>query len=134
MAISSFLIVVLIALVLGIIGVVFIRKTQTKTLELRAQRRELIRRSEVVNLPRMLQALGIGIGRYFYQMPPKDIEQSVENCESCKSIDPCNQKLRIPELNPDDIGFCPSKENLSQFSRARRIRGDQQPIPPVDSH
>ena len=89
---------------------------------LREKRRELIQRSEAINLPKMLQALGIGVGRYFYKVPPGDIEKSVENCESCESENDCNEKLRIPELNPDDVDFCPSRDQLSQYSRAKRKR------------
>ncbi len=124
MAFSSFLIVVLIAFCLGIIGVISVKRSQSKTQELREKRRELIQRSEAINLPKMLQALGIGVGRYFYKVPPGDIEKSVENCESCESENDCNEKLRIPELNPDDVDFCPSRDQLSQYSRAKRIRGE----------
>ncbi len=102
---------------------IFIRKSHSDTQKIRDQRRDLLFRMESLRLPKMLQALGIGFSKYFYSVSIDDIEKCVIQCESCETIDQCDVKLKIPELNPEDVAFCPSKDHLSEFSRAKRIRG-----------
>lgn len=122
MSFSSFTLVMLSVLAVAILGVFYVRKTHVNALQLREQRRELLKKVESQPLPRMLQALGIGIGRFFYQQPVQAIQESLTHCETCNTKIECEQKLRIPELNPEDVEFCKNKGFLSQFSRATRIR------------
>jgi len=70
----------------------------------------------------MIQALGIGLGSYFYKRPLHEIEKNIEACETCQSKQLCDKKLKIPELNPGDIEFCPSCERLAPFSREMRVK------------
>ncbi len=122
MTFSSFIIVIFLALIGAISGVLYIRKTHKNTLQKRETRKQLLERAKFLPLPKMLQALGIGLGNYFYKVPLDEIDQCITHCETCSTIDQCHEKLKIPELNPGDIEFCSNKEHLSQFSRENRIR------------
>lgn len=125
MAFSSFTIVMLSALAVGLMGIMYVRRTHRDALKLRDTRRDLLKKVESQPLPRMLQALGIGFGRFFYKLPVDSIQNSIAHCETCTTKTECDQKLKIPELNPEDIEFCNNREYLSQFSRAARIRNQQ---------
>lgn len=122
MSFSSFTLVMFCALAVAVVGVLYVRRTQLNALQLREIRKDLIKRAESQPLPRMLQALGIGIGRFLYRQPVDAIRHSIIHCETCATKNECGQKLKIPELNPEDVEFCKNQEYLSQFSRASRIR------------
>jgi hypothetical protein len=123
MSLSTFIAVMATAFVLALAGVVYIKVSHRNLLKKRTERRELMARAQKLQLPQMLQSLGIGIGRYFYKMPLPDLNDSIVLCENCSAAEQCKQKLRIPELNPEDVEFCPNLNYLDQHSRARRIRG-----------
>lgn len=123
MEITSFTVVILIAIAVAIGGVLYVLRSHRKALNERSTRREMLKSVESTPLPRMLQALGIGFGRYFYKEPIGDVSESIRLCETCSSINECRDKIAIPELNPEDIEFCPNKDHLSSHSRAQRIRG-----------
>jgi hypothetical protein len=122
MTLTSFLIAMSAALILAIVGVIYVRSIHKNTSSNREKRKELIHRAGPLRLPRMMQALGIGLGRYFYKGSLHDIEKNLDDCESCESTKLCDEKLKIPELNPGDIEFCPGRERLAPFSRERRIK------------
>jgi hypothetical protein len=119
MSLSTFIAVMATAFVLALAGVVYIKVSHRNLLKKRTERRELMARAQKLQLPQMLQSLG----RYFYKMPLPDLNDSIVLCENCSAAEQCKQKLRIPELNPEDVEFCPNLNYLDQHSRARRIRG-----------
>ena len=123
MPFTSFIVVIFLALAFAVLGVIYIRKIHKNTHRRREIRKNLLHRIESLRLPRMQKALGIGFSNYFYKAPIKEIEECVILCETCLLTELCDEKLRIPELNPCDIDFCPNQEHLSQFSRAKRIPG-----------
>ncbi len=103
-------------------GVFYVQRTHKKNFENRQIRRDLAHRMSGQRLPKMLQALGIGLSTYLYKAPLKQVDQVIKNCENCEATDKCDEKLKIPELNPEDIDFCPSRDALAQYSRSRRVR------------
>ena len=113
------------ALAVGLIGIFYVRRTHLAAIKLRNSRRDLLKKVESQPLPKMLQALGIGFGRFFYKLPVDAIQNSITHCETCTTKTECAQKLKIPELNPEDVEFCKNREYLSQFSRASRIRNQK---------
>jgi len=121
-SLSSFLFTLLAALILSVLGMLYVRSTHQSTRLMREKRRAIIIRAEQLRLPKMMQALGIGLGRYFYKADFHDIEKNITDCETCSSTKRCDEKLKIPELNPVDIGFCPCRERLAPFSRETRIK------------
>ncbi len=122
MTITSFLFALFAAFILAILGMLYVRSVHKNTLARRLKRKELIRKVEHLRLHRMMKALGVGLGSYFYRVPLKEIEKNIAGCESCSSTDLCDEKLKIPELNPGDVEFCPSLEQLEPFSRESRIK------------
>lgn len=122
MSLTSFIVAIFTTISLAIIGVIIVRSIQKKTHEKWEIRKELIRRAEKLRLPRMMQALGIGLVGYFYKVSTEDLEKNVENCENCSFTEECDEKLKIPELNPADIEFCPGRDKLAPFSRETRIK------------
>lgn len=122
MTLTSFSIVMFSAFAVAVLGVLYVRRTHMNALQKREKRRELLKKIESLPLPKMMQALGVGIGRFLYQLPVETIEDSIANCETCSTTKECEQKLKIPELNPEDVEFCNNLQYLSKFSRASRIR------------
>jgi hypothetical protein len=125
MTFSSFNFTVFVAITLTALGVVYIRKIQQTTQQRREKRTQLRQRIESLHLPKILQALGIGFGNYLYKVPLDEIDECVSICEDCPSVVLCDETLMIPELNPDDIDFCPNQQHLSQFSRASKIHSQK---------
>ncbi len=125
MIFSSFNFVVLIAFTLALLGAMYIRRVQQSSQQRREMRIQLRQRIESLHLPKILQALGIGFGNYLYKVPLDKIDECVSRCETCSSNIQCDQTLMTPELNPDDIDFCPNQQHLSQYSRSSRIHGRQ---------
>ena len=123
MTFSSFMVVMLSAIFVAIFGMFYVRKIHIETHKKREDRKVLVRRIESTRMPRMMQALGIGFGNYFYKVPLKEIDEVISHCETCASTQQCDENLKIPELNPSDIDYCPSQTHLSQYSRAKRIQG-----------
>ena len=121
MTFSTFLAVMLTAFTLAVAGVIYIKISHRNLLKKRTERRELMGRAQPLQLPRMLKSLGIGAGQYFYKLSLTDLKDSVVLCENCSAEQQCKQKLRIPEVNPQDVDFCPNLRYLDQHSRARRI-------------
>ena len=123
MSVNSFFIVMSIALLVAVLGVYYVLRSQRNSQQVRDKRRELTRRLEALPLPKLMQALGVGIGGYLYRTPVNEIEDAVVLCENCGSSEECAQKRKIPELNPEDVEFCPNRDHLTKYSRAKRIRG-----------
>ncbi len=122
MAFSSFFIVILIASIFFGLGVLFIRKVHKNTYQRREMRGILLKRIEILRLPKMLQTLGISFANYFYKVSVDEIDKCVTHCEKCSSYELCDEKLKLPELNPSDIAFCPNQQHLRKFSRENRIK------------
>ncbi|MCK4708628.1 MAG: hypothetical protein KAU21_08430 [Gammaproteobacteria bacterium] len=122
MAFSSYFIVIFIASIFFVLGVLFISKIHKNTHHRREMREILLKRIEILRLPKMLQALGISFANYFFKVSVDEIDKCVTHCEICSSPDLCDEKLKLPELNPSDIDFCPCQQHLSKFSRANRIK------------
>lgn len=122
MSLSSYIVVMFIAFSIVILGMLYIRKVHKDTARRREIRKSILVRIESSRLPKILQAMGIGFANYFYKVPIEEINKCVDNCDICISTDLCDEKVKFPELNPDDVDFCPNQQHLSQFSRAKRIR------------
>jgi len=123
MLFSSYSVVIFTTGIIFILGVLFIRKIHKNTPDRREMRKILLSRIESLPLPKMLQALGISFTDYFYKVSVDAIDKSISNCEKCSSTEICNEKLKLPELNPGDIEFCASQQYLSKLSRETRIKG-----------
>jgi ABC-type multidrug transport system fused ATPase/permease subunit len=123
MSLTLFIVVMVSAFVVAAVGAYFVNFAHKKNEQKRDFRRYLIERMQQVPLPRMLLALGIGARGFAYRESVDKIDESIKHCENCNTIDQCHEKLKIPELNPEDINFCNNQKFLSQFSRSKRIKG-----------
>lgn len=122
MVLSSFHIVIGLTGIFFLIGVYFTLRTHRKEAEKRDLRRYLAEKMNRTPLPKMLQALGIGGTQFLRSSNIDQMSQAIDNCEKCEDIDQCQDKLKIPELNPEDIEFCDNKKYLAGSSRSQRIK------------
>jgi hypothetical protein len=122
MSLISFVSIIGLAFLLAAGGVFFVLRSYKKDEEKRDLRRYFADKLINTPLPKMLQALGIGGSTFLYRRSIDTVAECIKNCESCTTVTQCNEKLKIPELNPEDIEFCRNKKHLIKFSRSERIR------------
>ncbi len=118
-----FISVIGIAVILTAVSIYFTHRTHKKDLQKRDLRRYFADKLKDTPLPRMLQSLGIGGSSFIHRTPIDSIGECIKYCENCTETEQCKEKIKIPELNPEDIEFCPNKKFLSKFSRSQRIKG-----------
>jgi hypothetical protein len=73
------------------------------------------RRIQSLPMSRMLAAVGIDFDSYLHRVPLSKINESMNNCEHCDTLEQCEQQLAQPTTTTDDIGFCPNQECLTRF-------------------
>jgi hypothetical protein len=122
MSLSSYVFTIGLAFLFAAGGVFFVLRSQKKAEKKRDLRRYLADKMGSTPLPRMLQALGIGGSTFLHRRAIDTVAECIKNCENCTTVDQCREKLRIPELNPEDIEFCCNKKYLIKFSRSQRIK------------
>jgi hypothetical protein len=125
MSLSIFVLIIGLAFLLAAGGVFFVLRSYKKAEEKRDLRRYFADKMVSTPLPKMLQALGIGGSTFLYRRSIDTVADSINNCENCTDIAECSEKLRIPELNPEDIEFCLNKKYLIKFSRSERIKNNK---------
>ncbi len=118
----SFVFIIGLAFLFAAGGVFFVLRSYKKDGEKRDLRRYFAHKMADTPLPRMLQALGIGSSTFLYRRSIDTVAECIKNCENCTTVAQCNEKLRIPELNPEDIEFCRNREHLIKYSRSQRIK------------
>ena len=123
MSLSSFIFFISSAFLLAGLGIVLVLRSHKKANQKRGLRRHFAEKMNDTPLPRMLQALGIGGSTFLYRELIDNIGESIKNCETCETTNQCKDRLKIPELNPEDVEFCANKKYLSKFSRSQRIKG-----------
>lgn len=122
MSILSFVSIIGLAFLVAAGGVFFVLRSHKKAEQKRDLRRYFADKMASTPLPRMLQALGIGGSTFLYRRSIDTVSECIKNCENCTTVVQCSEKLRIPELNPEDIEFCHNKKYLIQSSRSHRIK------------
>jgi hypothetical protein len=122
MSLLSFFSIIGLAFLFAAGGVFFVLRSHKKAKKIRDLRRYFANKMVSTPLPRMLQALGIGGSTFLYRRSIDTVAECITNCESCTTVAQCSEKLRIPELNPEDIEFCRNNKNLIKFSRSLRFK------------
>ena len=119
----SFIFFIGLAFLLAGLGILMVLRSHKRANQKRGLRRHFAEKMKDTPLPKMLQALGIGGSTFLYRESVDNIGESIKNCETCETTDQCEESLKIPELNPEDVEFCSNKKYLSKFSRSQRIKG-----------
>lgn len=119
----SFFFIIGLAFLFAVGAVFIVLRSHKKAEKKRNLRRYFAEKMAGIPLPKMLQALGIDGSTFLYRRSVDTIDECIKNCETCSEDDQCSEKLRIPELNPEDIEFCSNKKHLIKSSRSQRVRG-----------
>ena len=120
MAIVSYIILIIIALSFTLLSIFFVVLIINNVREGKKVREQLAVRAEPLRMSKMLRALGLDFSKYLYNVPLVKINNSMNNCESCKALDQCDKKLKQPEIKPEEIDFCPNQECLSKFKEIQQ--------------
>ena len=121
MSLSSFASTVTLAFLFAVLCIFVVLRSHKKAHQKRGLRKHLAEKMSATPLPKMLQALGVGGATFLYRESVDVIDTCIKNCETCTTLDQCREKLKLPELNPEDIEFCNNKEYLTKYSRSSRI-------------
>lgn len=86
----------------------------------KSNRGKLLQRIISVNLPRVLKKLNIELVCYFNNVPKNNIEEAVCLCETCASKNVCEQVLKTPHLDVNELNFCPLMEQIKTLAAGMR--------------
>ena len=116
MNILNYLILILLAVAFVAVGIGFILLITRNVKQGRVIRHKLAERIESLRMAKMLKALGIDFSSYLHQVPLNKINESMNKCGDCSTIDQCDDKLQQESISPEEIDFCPNQECLTKFS------------------
>lgn len=116
MVILNYIIIALLGVAFVAVGVGFLLLITRNVKQGRAVRQQLAKRVESLRMSRMLKALGIDFSSYLHQVPVNKINESMNKCDTCPTIDQCDDKLQEKTLKPEEIDFCPNQDCLTKFS------------------
>ena len=119
MAIASYIMLAIIAIAFTALALFFVLLISKNVSTGKAVREQLALRVESLRMSKMLRALGLDFNKYLYSVPIKNISDSMNNCEGCQVTDQCDDKLKQPEINPEEIEFCPNHECLGKFKEIK---------------
>ena len=119
MAITSYIILIIIALAFTALALFFVLLISKNVREGKVMREQLEIRVESLRMSKMLRALGLDFSKYLYRVPLTKINHSMNNCETCDVTDQCDEKLKQPEIKPEEIDFCPNHECLGKFNEIK---------------
>jgi len=76
-------------------------------------RNELIKSITPARLGRMLTKKGIDLQYYIYSQPPSDIEQHMNNCKRCHSLELCDCYLNNKKMDNNIVlAFCQNNDSI----------------------
>lgn len=116
MNILNYIIMALMAIAFIVLSVGFVLLIMRNVKQGRVVRHKLAERVESLRMSKMLKALGVDFSSYLHQVPVNKINESMNNCDDCSTIDECDVKLQKETLKPEEIDFCPNQECLSKFT------------------
>lgn len=120
MNILNYLILIILALAFLVVGVAFLLLITRNVKQGRVVRHQLAERVETLRMSKMLKALGIDFSSYLHKVPLSKINQSMNNCGNCSTLEQCDEKLQEPEIKPEEIDFCPNQECLTKFTELQK--------------
>ena len=82
----------------------------------KSNRGKLLQKIVSVNLPRVLKKLNIDLVSYFDRVPENNLEEALCLCEHCASKKVCEQILKTPHLDVNDLNFCPLMEHIGTLA------------------
>ena len=115
MTVVSYIILGLIAVIMGVLIVSFVLLINRNMQQGREVRELLAKRVEGLRMSRMLSALGVNFNSYLHKVPLHRINESMRNCESCPTTGQCDEVLKQESVTPQEIDFCPNQNCLGKF-------------------
>ena len=120
MTIISYILLAIIAIAFTLLALFFVLLISRNVREGKVVREQLALRVENLRMSKMLRALGLDFSKYLYSVPLTKISHSMNNCDKCDATDQCDEKLKQPEIKPDEIDFCPNHECLGKFKELKQ--------------
>lgn len=126
MSIFNYIILILLAVAFAVVGLGFILLITRNVKQGRVIREQLAERIESLRMSKMLKALGIDFSTYLHQVPLNRINESMNKCDDCPTIDRCDEKLQQDTITPEEIDFCPNQECLTKFTELKKQESNLQ--------
>ena len=115
MTVVSYIILGLIAVIIGVLAVSFVWLISRNMQQGREVREQLAERIRGLRMSKMLSALGLDFNGYLHKVPLHRISESMHNCETCPTTAQCDQVLKQESVTPQEIDFCPNQNCLGKF-------------------
>ena len=115
MTVLSAIFVAVFAIIIVALAVLFTLLIRKNITQGRVVRKQLAKRVVPLRMNKMLAALGIDFDKYLHQVPLHRINESMDKCETCDTVEQCDQSLQKPEISTDNIDFCPNQECLTRY-------------------
>ncbi len=119
MAIISYILLAILGIAFTIVGLYFLILITRNVKQGLVVRQELAKRVESLRMAKLLNRLGIDLNQYLHIVPLTKISESMGKCESCPTIDICDQKLKEDRLVIKDIDFCPNQQCLDELRKLK---------------
>lgn len=120
MNILNNIILVLLAIAFAVLVIGFLMLITRNVIQGRVVRHKLAERVESLRMSKMLSALGIDFSSYLHQVPLNKINESMNKCDDCSTLDQCDDKLQQEIIEPEEIDFCPNQECLTKFTELKK--------------
>lgn len=118
--IINFIIYAVIAIAFLVLSISFLVLITRNMRQGRVVRELLAERVETLRMSKMLRALGIDFSQYLHTVPLNKINDSMNKCESCPTIEQCDDELKGGAIKAENIDFCPNQECLSKFTELNK--------------
>jgi len=80
-------------------------------------RKSLANSVDQLRLSKMLTALGIDVDTYLHTERIVDIQQHMDRCSACETLEKCDEQLSKGRLDAADISFCDNEQSLQEIAR-----------------
>ncbi len=85
-------------------------------------RKKLAQKIEALPMGRMLERLGIDEYRLLHEKDGVHLHEEIQRCASCDAKQTCEEVVETHQhLAPDDIDFCPNRDELADVLKAQAI-------------
>lgn len=120
MTVLNTIALIIIAIAFMALSIAFLLLITKNMQQGRVVRQQLAKRVESLRMSKMLRALGIDFSSYLHTVPLTKINDSMNKCENCSTLDICDDRLQQDKISPEDIDFCPNQDCLSKFSELNK--------------
>ncbi len=86
-------------------------------------RKSLANSVDQLRLSKMLTALGIDVDTYLHTERIVDIQQHMDLCSACETMEKCDDQVAKGSIDANDISFCNNEQSLQQIARKKSQPG-----------